>query len=310
MKYEDYKLEIPEVIVDEIDFDIEEWRSEQPVDYLKMMHLIDSLPDRSLAFSVIYKVMRLYIPDTLYKYYSLTDNINLNEQKFETLQNKKIYTCEAKYLNDPFDNKAYFYNNNELKKYEVLKEHDGRLIEDFSMFSKVTALTSNKINSMPMWAHYSNNHQGFCVSYDMRSKENLELSSCTFPVQYTDERIDITSIMMEQMENLLKQTAIQTSGGAKEIIIEDLSIIFMTSLFANIKHASWSYENEFRCTLGIGKERSSYVNAVPKEIFIGMQCVPTHRDKLISLGRELEIPVYQMTYEELNMEFNLVPKLL
>lgn len=46
---------------------------------------------------------------------------------------------------------------------------------------------------MPMWAHYANNHAGFCVSYDM--KENKQLSGCTFPVQYTNQRIDITSLM-------------------------------------------------------------------------------------------------------------------
>ena len=108
MKYEDYQFEVPKEQVDENEFDIEKWRCEHPVDYLKTMHLIDMFPDKNIAFTAVYKVMRMYVPDTLYKYYSLTDNIQLNEQKFETLQQNKIFTCEAKYLNDPFDNIAYF----------------------------------------------------------------------------------------------------------------------------------------------------------------------------------------------------------
>lgn len=306
MKYEDYKFEIPKEPVDEKDFDIEKWRSEQPVDYLKIMHLVDRLSGRYNIFESVYKATRMYIPDTLYKYYSLTDNIQLNEQKFDTLHQKKIYTSEAKYLNDPFDNKAYFYNHKELNKYEVLKEYDGRLIDDFSSFTKVAALTSNKINSMPMWAHYSNNHQGFCVSYGMEDKENFKLSSCTFPVQYTNERIDVTSAM----NNLLNQIDIQSSKGFKEIQIDDLSLIFMMTLFVNIKHISWSYENEFRCALGIDKETSQYITAVPKEIFIGMECIPTYRDKLVTIGKDMGVPVYQMTYDELSEDFNLVPKML
>ena len=38
------------------------------------------------------------------------------------------------------------------------------------------------MNSMPMWAHYSNNHRGFCVAYDMKDDANIALSGCTFPI--------------------------------------------------------------------------------------------------------------------------------
>lgn len=305
MKIEDYHFEIPEEPVDEKNFDIEKWRLENPVDYLKAVRLIDMFPDKNIAFDAIYKVMRYYLPDTLYKYYSLTDNISLNEQKFETLQQEKIFTCEAKFLNDPFDNKAYYYDNHKLKKFDVLKEHEGFLIDDFSSFSKVTALTSNKTNSMPMWAHYSNNHQGFCVSYDMKDERNIQLKSCTFPIQYSEERIDVTSLMIKQIETIFREGSIQVSQGKKEIELNDLSLVYMISLFTNIKHASWSYENEFRCTIGISEEISPYINAYPKEIYVGMKCNKTYKDKLISIGKELDIPVYQMTYDELSSDFNL-----
>ncbi len=308
MKIEDVKYTIPEREIDEENFDIKKWRIDNPMDYLKAMFLINISSNKNEVFNTIYRVTRLYIPDTLFKYYSLTDNITLNEQKLFTLEQKKIFMSDAKYLNDPFDNKAYFYRSDELKKYERLTEHNGKLIDDFSTFSKVSSLTSNHVYSMPMWAHYANNHAGFCVSYDMKS--NVQLSSCTFPVQYTNQRIDITSLMDQQVKKMIQELEIQSAEGNKQIILDDLSLVFLTSFFCNIKHISWNYENEFRCTTGAIAEGMPYVSAEPKEIYIGMNCVPTYVDKIIKIANALNIPVYKMIFDELSSEFNLIPKRL
>ena len=181
MKIEDIKYEIPKEPIDEEDFDIEKWRKKYPMDYFKAIYLINNAEDRDEAFNEIYGITRFHIPDTLFKYYSLTDDDKLNLEKMKTLEQKQIFMSDVKHLNDPFDNKAYFYNSEALKKYERLKKCGGKLIDDFSSFNKVTSLTSNNVNSMPMWAHYANNHKGFCVSYDMKS--NIRLSGNTFPVQ-------------------------------------------------------------------------------------------------------------------------------
>ncbi len=308
MKLEDIQYTIPENPIDEKDFDIEKWRIDNPMDYLKAMLLINTSSNKSEVFKTIYKVTRLYIPDILFKYYSLTDNISLNEQKLQTLEQKKIFMSDARYLNDPFDNKAYFYKSDELKKYERLAAHDGKLIDDFSSLSKVSALTSNHVNSMPMWAHYANNHTGFCVSYDM--KMNGPLSSCTFPVQYTDQRIDITSLMVQQVEKMIREIEFQSAKGKKQIVLDDLSLIFVSTLFCNIKHLSWGYENEFRCTTGAMAEGMPYLSAVPKEIYIGMNCTPTYIDRIIKIANTLQIPVYKMVFDELSSDFNLIPKKL
>ncbi|NMA50063.1 MAG: DUF2971 domain-containing protein [Tissierellia bacterium] len=307
MKIEDIKYKIPKEPINEQDFDIEKWRIENPMDYLKAMDLINKSNISSVkneVFKTIYKVTRLYIPDKLFKYYSLNDNINLNEQKLNTLEQKKIFMSDAKYLNDPFDNKAYYYSSDELKKYDRLAKCDGKLIDDFSSFSKVSALTSNNVNSMPMWAHYANNHAGYCVSYDMKS--NTQLSGCTFPVQYTNERIDITSLMVQQVETMIKEIEIQSTKGRKQILLDDLSLVYMSSFFCNIKHISWNYENEFRCTTGATAKGMPYVSAEPKEIYIGMNCVPSYTDRIIKIAKELQIPVYKMDFDEQGSEFNLI----
>lgn len=202
MKLEDLQYAIPEQPIDEKNFDIEKWRSETPMDYLKAMYIMNIADgiSKDVIFKEVYKITRLYIPDVLYKYYSLTNDKNLNKQKFQTLQKRKIYMSDVKEFNDPFDGKGYYYDANQLKKFDGLASHGGKLIDDFTSFIKATALTSNGVHFMPMWAHYSNNHTGFCVSYNM--KHNVVLSDCTFPVQYTDQRIDVT-ILMEQQAYML-----------------------------------------------------------------------------------------------------------
>lgn len=305
MKIEDLYYDISNSQVSEENLDIEKWRRENPMDYFKAIFLImTESENRDEVFNIIYKITRLYIPHTLFKYYSLTDNMVLNEQKLETLQQKNIFMSDVKYMNDPFDNKAYYYQNEKLKKYDRLAKFDGKLIDDFSSYVKISALTSNHVNSMPMWAHYANNHAGFCVSYDMQI--NTELSGCTFPVQYTDKRIDITSLMDQQAQKIFRELGIQTAQGKKEIRLTDLSLIYMTSFFCNIKHVSWSYENEFRCTVGATAENMPYMPATPKEIYIGMNCPLTYRDRIIKIAKEMQVPVFMMKFDEFNQEFNLV----
>ena len=303
MKIEDFKYEIKEELIDEKNFDIEKWRIEYPMDYFKAMFLINSAINKDEVFKIINKIRLMHIPDTLFKYYSLTDNIELNEYKLETLLQKKIFMSEAKYLNDPFDNKAYFYRPDALKKYKILEGVDGKLIDDFTSFSKVTSLTSNGVNSMPMWAHYANNHNGFCVSYDM--KNNVQLSGCTFPVQYTDERIDITSLMDKQIQKIIQEINIQTVQGKKQILMNDLSMIYLTSYFCNIKHISWSYEKEFRCSVASNAKGMPYISATPKEIYVGVKCPETYVDKLVKIANTLQIPIYKMKFNEFDEEFNL-----
>lgn len=311
MKIEDIEYDIIPKNVDETNFDIEKWRNENPMDYLFAMFLLNKATNgyvRNEIFKKIYKVTHLHIPNTLYKYFSLTDNADLNEQKLQTLSQQKVFMASAKYLNDPFDNKAYFYNPEELKKHKRLVAHNGVLIDDFSSFSKVTALTSNNINSMPMWAHYANNHAGFCLSYDMKS--NTQLSGCTFPVQYTNQRIDVTSLIDKQVQDTIHKIEKQSQNGIKQILIDDLSIVFLIALFGNLKHTSWSYENEFRCTTGSMAKGMPYLAAKPKEIYIGMKCPSAYKAKLIEIASELRIPIYKMSFNELSSDFNLILKSL
>lgn len=320
MKIEDIKYALPTAQVDGENFDKEKWLQKNPIDYFKFLYILftsnkiaPQMPSSltmQIAFEKLYKVIRLYIPNTLYKFYSLTYDEELNKKKLLTLKNKQIYMSDIKDFNDPFDGKAFFYNPDKLKNIDRLVPHNGRFIEDFTAFHKATALTKNDMNCMPMWAHYSNNHEGFCVAYNMNEKGNLALSSCTFPIQYTDQRLDVTSYMKKYASMLSKEVDKQLAQGNKQTIIKDLSIVYMALYLCNIKHPSWQYENEFRCTMGAESRGMPYVNAIPQAIYIGMKCNSENSKKLMEIANYLSIPIYQMKFNELSENYSLEPKLL
>lgn len=305
MKIEDLYFLPPASPVDEKNFDLEKWRRECPMDYFKAVYVLQQGKGivQDEIFKSIYRVVRLYLPDTLYKYYSLTDDQELNTKKLETLMSKKIFLSDIKDFNDPFDSKAFYYDPECLKISPELNRCDGKFIDDFTTYIKSTSLTANDVQSMPMWAHYAGNHTGFCVSYNMAN--NPELSSCTFPVQYSAERLDITSVMKKYAEMLLEEISRQASLGNKQIVVEDLSIIYMTLLLSNIKHVSWNYEKEYRCTIAANATGSPYVSANPKQIFVGLKCSYKNAMKLQEIGDKLGVPVHRMGFDEISPSYKL-----
>ena len=315
MKIEDINYILPTEQINAEDFDKKKWLQEKPIDYFKYLYILftanelaPSLPSEivmKVAFDALYRVTRLYIPDTLYKYYSLTTDEELNNKKFATLRNKQIYMSDIKDFNDPFDGKAFFYDPKELVGIQRLAPHDGKIVDDFTVFNKGTALTENTTSCMPMWAHYTNNHHGFCVAYDMENQDNLALSACTFPVQYTDQRLDVTSYMKKFAGMVSSEIDRQIAMGQKQILIGDLSLVYMAQYLSNIKHSSWQYEKEFRCTMGATAKGMPYVDAVPKGIYVGMKCSEKNRSELIAIAKALSIPVYQMSLDELSENYSL-----
>lgn len=306
MKIEELYYSMPDQPVDEKNFDLEKWRQEKPMDYLLAMYLISKASNRDEVFKNIYQVARLYIPDTLYKYFSLSKDSSQNEKKFQTLLKRKIYMSAMGDFNDPFDGKAFYYKPDELKKIKQLEPHDGRLIDDFTAYVRGTSLTANGVNAMPMWAHYASNHAGFCVSYDMKS--NVSLSGCTFPVQYTDKRLDVTSLMVSQATMLINEIEKQSKMGRKAIMINDLTTVYLPLLLFNIKHSSWSYEKEFRCTTGSTAKGMPYLDAIPKEIFIGFNCSSENIKEIEKIADYLRVPAHKMEFDEYASTFQLSVK--
>lgn len=312
MKIESVPIPPPKVI-DEKDFDLEKWRKDVPIDYYVLAHILTSSDNpivRNELFKTVYQAVQLHIPDTLYKYVSLSGKESSDDKRFETLIKNRLFLSEVSSLNDPFDCKAYFSDPRAFLKYEQLKPYDGKLIDDFSSMVRVCSLTANGVQSLPMWAHYSNNHAGFCVAYDMNDKVNQVLKSCTFPVFYTNQRLDITSVMDSFVRKLQTEIKTQSAENGREIQLDDYTVIFLASLLCNVKQSSWSYENEYRCTEGVTAPGIPFVDAKAKAIYIGLHCREDHEKHLCEIGKKLSIPVFHMEFNDVSDDYQLSIKQL
>lgn len=89
---------------------------------------------------------------------------------------------------------------------------------------------------------------------------------------------------------------------------EKVSIIYMACLLCNLKLSSWSYEQEYRCTVGVTAEKMQYINASPKEIYIGKNCTEDNRIRLINIANSLHITVFEMRFDDCSPSFELIPK--
>ena len=311
MKLEDIKVDFTtKKVVDESAWNKDEWIKEHPIDYFKYMAILLRSKEGFVmteTFNSLYKVSRLYLPRILYKYYSLSNDKELNNKKLKTIENKKLYMSDLKDFNDPFDGKGFYYRPEELADLKRLSACNGRLIDDFSKYVKCTSLTSNGVHSMPMWAHYGSNHTGFCISYDLEDSNNIKLKSGTFPVQYINERVDITTYMKKFAIKVNNAIDNQSALGRNKVLIEDVSILYMMLLFINLKHITWNYEKEFRCTFASNAPGSPFIDATPKEVFIGMDCDSYYVNKLKSIANKIGIPVYKMKFDELADTYELIP---
>lgn len=285
----------------------EKYIKENPMDYLKAIDLINQDPSNGEIMKVIYQVTRLHIPTQVFKYYSLTDDEELNEIKLKTLMDEKIYLADSTSFNDPFDNKAFFYRSKALMKYDSLKRWNGMFIDDFSNYNRLSSLTSVGVNSMPMWAHYSNNHKGYCVEYDTKHKENMDLSSALFPVQYTDKRIDITPIMDDFVRELETSKENAERKNIKEIPIDNLILIWIAIYYSCLKQSGWSYEKELRVVASPNSPGAPFIDAKPSTIYIGKYCTELNKMKLYNIAFALNIPIYQMSFDEYSFSYELIP---
>ena len=298
---------MPTEKIDEQNWNIEECREKYSMDYYKALRILSEADNGIVAaeiFKKIYQITRSHVPEVFFKYYSLSDDEVLNRKKFQTLSEGKIFMSEVKDFNDPFDGKGFYYNPKELEDIERLKVHKGRLIEDFTIFVRGTCFTANGVQSMPMWAHYANNHKGFCVSYNVQG--DLELKSSIYPIQYTDERLDVTSLLRKHARLISDKIDENAINGEKITVYDDLTIIYMAFLLYNVKHITWSYEKEFRYFVPSNASGMPYVKANPKAIYIGMKCGDNHKKALTDIADYWDIPLYQMGMDECSERYELV----
>lgn len=227
-----------------------------------------------------------YIPKTLYKYYYLFDEnsdyaINENEKRFNTLLQNKLWLSNFKNFNDPFEAKNLYTDIQKLKKHGYNDEYIERINFTQNLIEngyKATSFSSHLNDCIPMWAHYANNHKGYCVEYEILN------TRCIFPIFYENTR-NASTIFARILRDVCKCGKNPTTE-MQNIVLQEA---FLLQLSYCIKHKSWEYENEYRILIPESSNLKSCdkLGLKPVKIYAGLNTTPTHIDRLQKISLQI-----------------------
>lgn len=224
------------------------------------------------------------VPKKLIKFFSLGDDKHNNELKFSTLKNEMLWFSSAKQLNDPYEFSCMYVDHERLEQHGydeyILGKFDEIVGKQQSNFA-VVSLSGNDADCLPMWAYYSNNHQGFCVEYEVLKPDLI------YRVGYEPSRIPIATIIANFFDTFFK---FSKTGMIDETEAEFYGRILMQQFF--LKHESWKHEKEYRVIhdfdggLGISVAIAD-IGLRTTRIITGLNCADDHKEKLNDISNQL-----------------------
>lgn len=182
--------------------------------------------------------------------------------------------------------------------------------------SSLVGCLSEIIDSVLMWSHYAQNHQGFALNYDFNSRYSIDTGikglkatefadKKLFPVRYTKERFDATFyVIYNFIYNYYHQLGIKF-----EMPFFDKLFYYKILLF---KSPKWAYEKEWRIIKQVNLEIDDnkpdidfIENIRPKAIYMGALISDENRYKLLEIARDKRIEVFQMRLDMFKNNYKL-----
>lgn len=134
-----------------------------------------------------------------------------------------------------------------------------------------------------MWSHYADGHKGFCIEYGFSKSCEALKELLILPVVYSKERIKFpwrVAFATNKEDERIKQEAAYT---------------MLLSLLT--KDEVWSYENEWRIIILNTNETPNIKMPPISCIYVGALCSVEHKEMIIKIAKELNVPVKQMTVD-------------
>ena len=234
------------------------------------------------SFDDVNKFLQSYFPKFLYKY----SGCNADYWK-DRLCKGELYFCPSNKLNDLFDGEVRIdlkrasregtRLNQDLKqmlrishkeKLDLTDEEIKKSLRGFREDIRIVSL-SEVYDSEPMWAHYGEQHKGFCIEYDVDKMSYIK-KRMLFKVIY-GEKPDITG----QIEKACIGAGLS-------------SCIF--------KNKEWAYEKEWRM-IKIYQSQEKFKRCFKtgiKAVYIGRNCEEKNKKFIVDWARRENKVIYQM----------------
>lgn len=277
---------------------------EEMIDKWDFQTFSNILDKQGWTESVNYK--NNFVPSRLYKYYPLFDARfygfrKENKKRLSSLQKRQIWVSNYKHLNDPFEFKALFLDVERIKDYHWEIDLVEKCLELVKSSVQVCCFSERVENNMPLWAHYANNHGGYCIEYSVIDKNQI------FPVTYIPKREPTATIVTRICSAILK--GFNENEEPKGDFLKYFIYLYLSF---SCKHSFWEYENEFRLfNVESDVENGKLIPLTEaklkvEKIFLGSNCID--KRKIINIGQLLGCEVHEMYFDEYYKEFSLLSR--
>jgi len=249
------------------------------------------------------------IPKKLFQYNTLLDDkynyyIEKNNLRLKTLEKNEIYVANYRSFNDPFEFEMLSIDIDKLKNDNYDIKEIEKFLDEFKNKILVSCFTTIKDN-MPMWAHYANNHKGYCVEYKINNTEKI------YPVFYENSR----NSNSEELTNMIKEMYNYYSNisSHKEEFYKIFSYFYLSLC---CKNEFWKYEKEYRLLYKTEENKDIKGKTLKIEdeginiesIYIGYKCEDNYIDSLINIAKKLKCNVYKMDFNQYGIDYKLISK--
>ena len=254
--------------------------------------------EKARAYAEIGYYYQCCAPASLYKYYRNT------VENLDAVKNNKMWYSAPCNFNDVFDcdisidDKKVFNEalklfpdkrgirpgSNAWKNFRATMNQQLRALRSqFDELRNTTGVSclSESENSLLMWAHYANNHRGFCVEYDLLEINRI-LNFSAVPVIYSEGRTCFDFFDPQTIE-------------------KDTLKLFIQSLTS--KSPEWSYEKEWRIVRDQGAcgdewnadKKGALLDMVPpSSIILGCAAQPEFEREVTDYCSTNRINLYKM----------------
>jgi len=156
----------------------------------------------------------------------------------------------------------------------------------FRGLTKVSSFTERNA-SILMWSHYAENHQGFCLEYDVsQMPKGHQFKQTIVPIIYSTKLYDSTPLIENWIEGPRR----------------NFNPLFPLLPFIH-KAQDWSYEREWRLIFVSSEPNHSWGTPPPSRIFLGARIASSYKEQIQAIlsGREIEIHQMSMSTESFSL---------
>lgn len=259
--------------------------------------------EKSLCFKA------LHAPKYLYKYVSLFDENDVgelyhkrNKQKLDTLENNSLWFSTYSQLNDPYEFKGFYFDRSVLGVDDSIMRSFNYIMESYRQRKLICSFSASSSNNMPMWAHYANNHKGFCIKYLLLS---APLPFNLYPVIYLEHRLRISDLEMAQdYISLYKYKENPDYDSIRQLD-------YRYTLLAMLKQSFWQYENEYRIVVENAGNQNIPLGEIPfaalevECVYTGINCSTANIKNIQRIARLNGYEHKLMRFDNLSSDFEL-----